>query len=271
LNCHRDKVGVPDVVGPNVNAGVLRSAGQLDEPGIINDKGHNLDPEPGDLCRRCHFGGSFPEAKVECIDCHAHHGTKYYRSVQWASDPGNQPPIIAFVNASASGLEKYQASNVRYGAPGDEAGQPTWREVTNTCIDSHHTFADASANCGRYTNPELDWHWNRHPGTNSEWGAYRPISGLPGDPYYSADSTNWFEGTGPEFSVGRVPFIVKEAHSFEEAAVVAYDNEVFCLSCHHGHGSDYSFGMRWDPAEPDNVLRTAGCRQCHDNVTGGSG
>jgi len=268
LNCHKDYTGIPDVIGSDINGGVMRAAGQLDEPSVPNEHGHNIAPEPGDLCLRCHFGGDFATATVECIDCHAPHGTGYYRNLQWASYPGGEPPIIAFVNPGATGLDKYQASNLRYGSPGSDPGMQTWREVTNICIDCHHTMADASANGGYYTNPDLDFHWNRHPNANTEWGAYRPISGLPGDPYYSADSANWFDGQGSEFSVGRLPFLVVEAHDYATAGVVAYDNEVFCLSCHSAHGSEYAFGMRWDPASSDDPIRTAGCRQCHNNIAG---
>lgn len=268
LNCHQDYAGIPDVIGPDVNGGLLRGAGEMDLPGVINDNGHNIASDPGELCTRCHFGGEFHTAAVECIDCHAPHGTGYYRNLQWASDPGAEPPIVAFVNPAAGDLEKYQAANIKYGAPGDQPGQATWREVTNICIDCHHTVVDASSNGGRYTNPELDEHWNRHPGNNTEWGAYRPISGLPGDPYYSADSTNWYDGQGSEFSIGRLPFIVVEAHDYASASVVAYDNEVFCLSCHSAHGSTNAFGLRWDPAQSDIPIQTAGCRQCHNNITG---
>jgi hypothetical protein len=268
LTCHEDMVGIPDVVGSDVNGGVMRAAGQLDAVGMINDNGHNLAESPGDICSRCHYGGEFHTAAVECIDCHAPHGTNYYRNLQWASWPGHQPPIIAFTRPGVTDLQKYQAANIRYGAPGDGMGQPTWREVTNICIDCHHSIQDAGVNGGRYTNPELDMHWNRHPGNNSENSAYRPIGGLPGDPFYSADSANWIAGDGSEFSIGRLPYIVKEAHSFDAADIVAGSNEVFCLSCHAAHGSDHSFGLRWNAAENSNTLRTAGCRQCHNSTAG---
>lgn len=267
LNCHQDKVNIPDVIGPDINGGALRAAGQLGDPGVINDNGHNISSEPGDLCIRCHFVGEFRTAAVECIDCHAPHGTNYYRNLQWASAPEYTPPIVAFTNPASNGLQKYQAANVRYGAPGGNPGQQTWREVTNICIDCHHTFFDANTNGGRYTNWDLNEHWNRHPGTNSESGAYRPVGGLPGDPYYDADSLNWVEGNGSEFSIGRVPYIVQEAHSFDQANIVAASNEVFCLSCHSAHGSEHAFGLRWNAADESAPMRTAGCRQCHNDQT----
>jgi hypothetical protein len=152
-------------------------------------------------------------------------------------------------------MAKYQRANVTYGAPA--AGDDTWREIINMCIDCHHAFMDGEP--PNYTNPD-GGHWNRHPGTNTEWGARRPInrSGANTDP------ANWEGGSGPEFDIGRLPFVVSGATDFASAGVVAQDNEVFCLSCHKAHGNTNSFGLLWNPGEPSTPLEaTAGCHQCH--------
>jgi hypothetical protein len=255
LACHDGRAGIPDVVGEDVNGGTERAAGRFGQPEVTSHSGHNLGADPGDLCLRCHFGGDPPEARVTCTDCHNPHGNPSYRNLWWASAPGSEPPIIAFTNSDSSGMAKYQRANVTYGAPA--AGDDTWREIINMCIDCHHAFMDGEP--PNYTNPD-GGHWNRHPGTNTEWGARRPInrSGANTDP------ANWEGGSGPEFDIGRLPFVVSGATDFASAGVVAQDNEVFCLSCHKAHGNTNSFGLLWNPGEPSTPLEaTAGCHQCH--------
>jgi hypothetical protein len=154
-----------------------------------------------------------------------------------------------------SGLVKYEQSNVRYGAPA--SGDETWREVTNMCIDCHHAFMDDGSH---YYTKGGNQHWIRHPGTNTEWGArsYINASGANTDP------VNWENGTGPEFDIGRLPFVVSGAADFTSAGAVAQNNEVFCLSCHKAHGHTTSFALLWNLGENATPFdKSAGCRQCH--------
>jgi hypothetical protein len=251
LACHDGQPGVPDVVGGDANGlGDDRAAGLFADLNASNYKGHNLSPSPGDLCTRCHFGGNFTTAGVTCTDCHNPHGNGGYRNLQWASSPNNpsQPKIIAFANAT--GINKYRQDNIGYTAPN---GDNTWREVTNICADCHHVFVSPS-----YT--ESTSPFKKHPGTNSDAGAYVPInrSGASSDP------TNWVNG-GNGFSVPRVPFLVQNATNYAQATAIAPTNEVFCLTCHKAHGSAYSFGLRW-PYDGTGAPGTApaGCQQCHN-------
>ena len=128
-------------------------------------------------------------------------------------------------------------------------------EVTNICIDCHHTFT------GSYTFPpgEDEIHW-RHPSFCLERDApnYIQDGALRG----STDPAHWEGGVGSGFGTEpRVPFVVDGALDFVQASVVdATTNGVLCVSCHKVHGSSSAFGMVWEltgpPARP-------GCDQCH--------
>ena len=254
ISCHDGKSGTPDVIGADSNGLSERSAGKFDNLDVLNYKGHNIKTNPGDLCSRCHFGGSMSTAGVECTDCHDQHGNLNYRNLRWASDPGSEPDIRAFIQPGATGLQRYEKSNIGYGAP--SSGDNSWREVTNMCVDCHHTFMDSSDHY--YT--QSNGMWVKHPGTNTESGAYTPIDAVGA----KTDPTHWFNGTGSGFDIPRLRFMVEGATDFATATTVATNNNVFCLTCHKAHGSNNSFSLRWD-VDRDSAF-SKGCRQCHNNV-----
>lgn len=252
LSCHDGRVGVPDVTGIDANSLTERSAGYFAAPEEQNHRGHRIGRslERDQYCERCHFAGEFATAAVTCIDCHAHHGNHRVRNLQWVSAPGSEPQFAMVMRAGATGMAKYERANVGYGYVAGQA-----REVTNICIDCHHTFFDDSG--GWYTNPDGDDHWNRHPNFNSEWGAVAPISAGT-----ATDAPHWMGGVGSGFNgAERVRFVTVGATDFDTATTVdATKNAVFCLSCHKAHGSDHSFALNWDP---QTVPRPKGCDQCH--------
>jgi hypothetical protein len=260
LSCHDGVSGVPDVMGTDINGGAERAAGHFETIGS-SWKGHNLSTDPGSLCTRCHFGGEMATASVTCTDCHNPHGVQVpgasdpnYRNLHWPADPVNTAEIRAYVNPGATGPDKYQRANVAYPAPTSTTSP--WREVTNICLDCHHVFSGPL-----YTDPDGDNIHVRHPVTDSERGAWLPVNNDSGA---NTDPAHWEAGDTPDFTIGRVPFVVAGATDFTGASTVAQDNEVFCFSCHKAHGSDYSFGTRWNYGGGDPGDKTAGCNQCHN-------
>ncbi len=260
LVCHDGQTGTPDVLGTDTNELTERAAGYLATVNTNNANGHNLGPNKigsSSLCTTCHFGGAFDDAKIGCTDCHEPHGrdpgsTNYrYRNLQWASSPGGEPIITAHVNPSATGVNMYERANVGYTAPTVQSS--SWREVTNICLDCHHTLSgyyytrDGGTSAG---------HPIRHPTTDSERGAWEAINGHTG----STDPSHWETGTGIGFSVDRLPFLVSGAGDYAAATTVAQDNEVFCLTCHKAHGSTYNSSLRWGYRSDSNL----GCQQCHN-------
>lgn len=251
LTCHDGKAGIPDVSSADdVNELTERAAGFFAPINENNANGHDLALDK--------TGGGNNTSKVGCVDCHDPHGRGpsdpdyKYRNLQWASDPGGEPIIKAFVKSGVTGLEVYEQSNIGYAAPNTKTSD--WREVTNICLDCHHTFKSDG-----YTRNSGGM-YIRHPSTDSERGLWEAIN-QHGPP--QTDPEHWENGTGIDFEIGRLPFIVSEATNYVEATTVATQtnkvtNEVFCLTCHKAHGSRYKNSLRWP--EDSNL----GCQQCHN-------
>lgn len=258
VTCHDNHVGIPDVVGADVNGLVDRAGGFFAAPGVDNPDGHKLEYDPDgaggphsfQLCGRCHFTGTFATASVTCVDCHNPHGNGKARNLQWASAPGDEPEFGMYIAPGAAGLARYEAGNVGYPAPNVDE----YREVTNMCIDCHHVFTGKS-----YNDPSnTGWHV-LHPSYDSERGDPNTIS--QGDVRGTTISSHWVNGTGAGFRVSpRVRYLVRGAASYSASKVVAGANGVFCLSCHKAHGSASPFGLTWDPLQE---VGGEGCDQCH--------
>lgn len=258
LECHDGKTFAPDVVGVDTNGLTMRAAGHFEAIGVSNFRGHNLSTDPGGggpfdpLCGRCHFGGNMATATVQCIDCHNPHGNASYRNLWWASDPGAEPPLVAYIRPGDLGLDRYEADNVAYAAP--PSGTGTWREITNMCVDCHHSVFSPY-----YSGSTSPYH--RHPGTNSEGFAFFPID----RPGAHTDPVFWVSGGG-SFLVPRAKFLVIGATDFASASTVAANNQVFCLSCHQAHGSMNPFALRWDYSASGSPIGPDACYQCHRQV-----
>ena len=278
LVCHDGMVGIPDVYEADINELDERAAGFFTDLGDLSPNGHNLGHN-GEIslgmyaCIDCHTdwdfsgAGAMPTMKVGCINCHDPHGrdrnsSEYrYRNLQWATYPGYEPIITAYMNMAASGLKVYERANITYVAPTPtDPETPEWREVTNICIDCHHTLTGDG-----YTRDVVGSNdtCERHPVTESERGVWEPIDrdkvNHPADPdSWATDPTNWTSaGTG--FDIPRLPFLVTGVTAYEPAGdIVAENNEVFCLSCHKAHGSANPFSLRW------SATSNSGCQQCHN-------
>lgn len=262
VSCHDNVVGIPDVVGTDINGLSDRPSGFFSLPNAANARGHKLEtglPSVAngdwDLCMRCHFGGDFTTAAVSCIDCHNPHGNAKARNLQWASYPGGEPDFGIYGNG-ATGIAKYDASNVAYGDPGNGIVY----EATNMCTDCHHVFSGAS-----YTDPDGNGIHSKHPTYDSERGQTNNIA--QGASKGTTDPAHWDDGTGAGFRITpRVRFVNRGASDFASASTIdASVNGVFCLSCHKAHGSDRAFGLTWDPV---SGVGGEGCDQCHAKTVG---
>ncbi len=256
ISCHDGVANIPDVINADVNGLMERSAGFFDEPELTSSHGHNLGrglsgPQGSGICMRCHWDFNPDEMRVTCIDCHSPHGNGNPRNLQWPSDPAATPPLALFSAAGATGLAKYERTNVSYGT--DDA--VTAREVTSICIDCHHAFSGQN-----YIDPDGNGIHQKHPAYDSERNSPNSID--QGLVRGTTNPTHWNDGTGQGFDgTQRVPFVTSGAADYTSAhAVDAAANGVFCLSCHKPHGSDNAFGLVWTLSGGTSNL---GCDQCH--------
>lgn len=259
VTCHDNQVGIPDVVGADVNGLTDRSAGHFDAIGVDNLYGHKLSTATGSgLCSRCHDDidndvtqtTNFRTGYVSCIDCHNPHGNARVRNLQLADIPGTERPFGLYSRPGSTGLARYETDNVGFPAPVSNE----FREISNMCKPCHHVFSGQM-----YVDVNDNGIHEKHPSYDSEYGSNGRNTISQGDAKGSTSSAHWVTGTGGGFLyTPRVRYVVRGATDFATSRTVAASNGVFCLSCHKAHGSDRSFALTWDPS-----IGGEGCDQCH--------
>lgn len=194
---------------------------------------------------------------LNCASCHAVHGNSNYRNLLY--DPAGTGDSAVLVENSdvftallpdvpptiSGTVAAYERANVAY--------KQSYANWCATCHDQLATNAGALPPA----------HFNAHPSDVA-------FDDFPGEGH--ADIDHWISGLGEGFilegaqvsyGIPRVPFESPGATDFVSAAEVASSNEVFCASCHKGHGSENTASLRWPYMEGGN-LYLAGCQQCHN-------
>lgn len=218
--------------------------------GLANPTGHDLGRSaPVPL-------SNLASMTLNCPSCHSPHGTGNYRNLKSSPSGRTNVPVVmnnpsrptddVFVNVRPDGSNPgaaYRRSNIGY-----KAKMSAW------CAECHDALASNTSG----TSPA---HFMRHPSNVA-----LNLSGNHTEP------TNWTGGTGAGFGsatgdtiagVPRTRFQVPTATNFTESAAVAASNEVFCLSCHLAHGSNYKAGLLW-PYKEGGADMMAPCQQCHN-------
>ena len=271
LTCHNNNAIAPDVLGDNTGKypGIVREAGGLNalaSSGITNDagydetNGHTLystDMPPGST------GSAYvPGADgLECVSCHAQHGTANYRNllnrgiftgdtVSYAVGSNDLTKDV-YETASTS----YDISNVWFNEPNTHKSA-----YANWCKACHTQFhgAGGDANMGGLsggvtasnTSP-----WKRHPTSDVNIGesgsAATFISSLAQFAGHTnkvkvMDSQGLWTGTGTDNTI-----------------------TPSCFSCHKAHGNQNAFGLIFMSGtgtvseQGDGGQYRDLCRQCH--------
>jgi len=269
LACHNENSSYPDVLGNNGGSSgggsFLRQAGALntDHAGYTTAPdgydlidGHTLwstDMPPGN-------DGTYtpPAAGLECVSCHAQHGTSAYRNLlnrgsftgkEITYAVGGNDLTMDVWEHSARG---YSEGDVDFNEP--DATQSKYALWCGTChTDFHGTGANANMGQHAGDHSTADDYWVRHPvqdvdlghtGTPSYVASLSQYQGRTNKVKMMSTSGDWTGGNG--------------------------DLTPSCMSCHKGHGNKNAFGLIWMASTGtrseqgvDGAVYKDLCRQCH--------
>lgn len=224
LYCHDGgNPNAPDVIMP-VAYTADPSGGYFENSGSSSsEKGHNLNSSVSGTPP-----GGADSLILTCSSCHDPHGTPNYRNLlENTPGTGNSGNVSVAVvqDVMPDGFNPssvYIPGNVLY-----KSGMSAW------CNDCHQDFHGKSGREEGNTEP-----WLRHPQDEQIFGAY------------GADYSHWSGAIS-----NRV-----EVESPEDDFIPSADDEVFCLSCHKAHGSDFGSSLIY----ADGVTKISTCQQCHN-------
>jgi doubled CXXCH motif protein len=271
LSCHNNNSVAPDVFGDNTGAfpGTVREAGALnalDGNGLTNDagydniNGHTLyspDMPPGST------GSAYVpgDEGLECVNCHAQHGTANYRNllnrgiftgdtVSYAVGSNDLTKDV-YETAALS----YDVSNVWFNEP-----NTTKSAYGNWCKACHTEFhgAGGAANMGGLSGGVTSTNatpWKRHPTADVNIGE-------SGASATFISSLSQYAGHANK---------VKVMDSQGLWTATGTDNTVTpsCFSCHKAHGNQNAFGLIFMSGAGTVTEQGDGgayrdlCRQCH--------
>lgn len=278
LTCHDNNASAPDVLGENHGkyASELRQAGGLNEAGLSDPgydvgNGHTLgstDAIPGNS------GGVVLEHGLECISCHAQHGSAtQFRNLlnrgnftgknvtfELGSTPTNAKDVLL------SGDLSYAESDVKFQEP--NTGASAYGNWCKSCHADFHgagTDVNMGGSHGGYVLTGVAW--KRHPTADVN------IGGAVTDSMTHVSSLAQYR-TYYALGDGHYPKVMDSQGLWTGAysSVTRTGNNTLtpsCFSCHKAHGNKSTFGLIFmggtgSPSEEGDGgdYRTL-CRGCH--------
>jgi hypothetical protein len=229
LACHDGQTFAPDVYGANTGAPYVRQAGALPTGQAPYEqwKGHTLNqllPAPG---------GS-ANLRLQCVTCHAHHGSANYRNLDGTATPisyavgTNNLARDVFVRSSAVGAipTNYAVDNVDFNEPGANASA-----MGRFCRGCHPDFHGGAYDSNMYDGLPGTGAWLRHPTAGVNIGAiggeHSILAAFAAHPY----RVKVMSPTG-DWGTPGVIFATPPTNLTPS-----------CMSCHKAHGNQNPFGL----------------------------
>ncbi len=263
LTCHDNNAGVPDVVA---TGGTVTTPGDtlIQDYNSVDPYGNGAGSFQGDYATASSGVGhnlyatsaltaiqgtwTSDPTGMKCSDCHSVHSATNWRNLK------TKPGGIATAITIAAGTQVFE--DVAFTAPPASTGQ-----VRDHYKASNVGFAD-TANI-------VSWCVGCHTNITSSATTKHPQSVAVSA--ISDAGAHWTGGTGVGFGttvgdgtagIPRVRFGQTGA-SYAAVTTAAATNQVFCLTCHKGHGSKYDSTLVW-PHYEGGADQTSACGQCHN-------